>query len=59
MIYLELMDIQKSMKMMISTSINSMKKIIMDMMMMMMMMMMKLKNKKKKKKKKKTILIKL
>jgi len=52
MIYLEPMDIQKSMKMMISTSINSMKKIIMDMMMMMMMM--KLKNKKKK-----TILIKL
>jgi hypothetical protein len=58
MIYLEPMDIQKSMKMMISTSINSMKKIIMDMMMMMMMIM-KLKNKKKKKKKKKTILIKL
>jgi hypothetical protein len=56
MIYLELMDIQKSMKLMISTIINSMKKIIMDMMMMMMM---KLKNKKKKKKKKKTILIKL
>ena len=52
MMYLEPIDIQKSIKMMISTSINSIKKIIMDMMMMM-------KLKKKKKKNKKIILIKL